>query len=536
MTPYLLLIAMSATADDRIDVAVDPRVELISIVCRLAGFPEYNQAPDSSWLKAVDAQFGPYRDHAAVKETKKLRGKYGISYDAPISLALHLDADTWQPRMPLSPMPRRLDSRWDGNHTEKYIAQLGQFARDARFADFLEREQETLDGIEARYRRWIGQLDVIDWFDEIFGPIEGVTYTLHPGLLTGPHNYGVSVRLDDESLEIRPVLGVDVMDERGMPAIADADPWVLVHEIAHAYVNPLFARHEAQLSVGGQAAYRKVATRMKATAYGSWETVANESGVRAATVLYARDHLGDIGVGPTASRDIARGFDWILPMAEALDTYRTEHSTGLEGFPAVAGKVLLEWSATEPQPPYLGPLNAFPKGKNTVMVLPNTTDDPASISAQMYTMSMHENFWAKEKVALVGADDSAGSGGKTRVYYGTPATNPPLAALLNRLDWRVEADGVSLGTQRLQGEHLSLIATTVDPEDGLPTQVYAAFDSEGIEGINSAFHGPTDWVVARRGPDGQFEVVDSGHFPKDLKGKWSNPIEVTDPPVSPDQE
>ncbi len=526
MTPFLLLLALNARADDRIEVAVDPRVELVSVVCRLAGYPEYNSAPDSPWLQAVDAQFGPFKDHSAVREAAKLREKRGIGYNAPVDLALHLDPETFQPLVPLTPLPRRLDSRWDGKHAAKYAEQLARFASDSDFESFLDRQVEAIDDIESRYRRWVAKLEIIGWFDGMFGPVEGATYTLHPGLLLGPHNYGSSVLLPDGSVEIRPVLGVAAIDERGLPDIGDDPPWVLVHEVAHAYVNPLFARHKAQLAPGAQALFRKVASPMKAQAYGDWKTVANESGVRAATVLFAKDNLGDEAVGATAARELDAGFAWILPLTAALDAYRTDHTTGLEGFPAVAGKVFKDWASDPGTPPYLGPLNAMIHDEGTVFILPEATDDPASSRASMYAMMMHEKFWAEDKVGILTVDDAPKAKGKRRVFYGTLETNPPLADLLSRLNWTVGPDGVSLGARRFTGEGLALIATFVDPEGGLPVTVYTSYESAEIEGINEVFHGPTDWVIAKRNAEGAYQIEASGNFPKSLDGRWSNPAEV----------
>jgi hypothetical protein len=34
------------------------------------------------------------------------------------------------------------------------------------------------------------------------------------------------------------------------------------------------------------------------------------------------------------------------------------------------------------------------------------------------------------------------------------------------------------------------------------------------------FHGPDDWVVARREPDGRFTIVAKGDFPRARDGSW----------------
>ena len=72
-----------ATQSAQIEAAVDPRVELMSIIFRLAGNPEYNMPNSQSpYADDVAAHFGPFRDHPVVKLARKLRQEHGVSYDA----------------------------------------------------------------------------------------------------------------------------------------------------------------------------------------------------------------------------------------------------------------------------------------------------------------------------------------------------------------------------------------------------------------------------------------------------------------------
>ena len=57
----------------QIAVRVDPRIELLSIVFRLAGNPEYSQGRVPVYTKAVEAWFGPHKEHEVVKQAKRLR-------------------------------------------------------------------------------------------------------------------------------------------------------------------------------------------------------------------------------------------------------------------------------------------------------------------------------------------------------------------------------------------------------------------------------------------------------------------------------
>ncbi len=76
--------APAPAAGGAVRVTVDPRIELISILERLAGGQEYSQGFPSPYRDAVDAHFASFRDHAAVALTKKLRDEHGIAFNAPV--------------------------------------------------------------------------------------------------------------------------------------------------------------------------------------------------------------------------------------------------------------------------------------------------------------------------------------------------------------------------------------------------------------------------------------------------------------------
>src|SRR5688500_18981571 len=163
LTLALLLLLLTAipaigqgVQSDRppIEVRVDPRVELMSIVFRLAGNPEYNMGNSTSpYSRAVDEHFGPFREHAVVKQAQRLRQGRGISYDAVSSLAVHLEMDkTLVPalRAPLEPRPPQLENRWTAADAEGFVALLADFA--IRISKGSWRSSAT--SMRRRGRRW----------------------------------------------------------------------------------------------------------------------------------------------------------------------------------------------------------------------------------------------------------------------------------------------------------------------------------------------------------------------------------------------
>src|ERR1019366_10724905 len=117
-------------------VIVDPRVELLSLIFRLAGNPEYNMAKVKSYAEDAEKQFGKFRSHAVVTLAQELRGTHGVSYDAVMSLAVHLtDAERLQLKLPLQPWPEGLDRRWPAPDVSNFLAAARQFVKDSSFQE-----------------------------------------------------------------------------------------------------------------------------------------------------------------------------------------------------------------------------------------------------------------------------------------------------------------------------------------------------------------------------------------------------------------
>ena len=91
----LLLTMLSAEgfADAQIKVETSETVELMSIISRTAGFREYCMDNGGQYTSDTETWFSTYGQHPTVAYIKELRKNYGISYDAVMSMAVHLDTD-----------------------------------------------------------------------------------------------------------------------------------------------------------------------------------------------------------------------------------------------------------------------------------------------------------------------------------------------------------------------------------------------------------------------------------------------------------
>ncbi len=485
------IISLASAAD--LEVRVDPRVELVSIVFRLSGAHEYNIA-DDDYARAVDDHFAPYERHSAVKAARRLRIRRGIAYNAPVDLAVHLDP-LLRPAVPLDPHPARLDDRWTARDAEKFLRHLRDFAADSEFATFYEDHADHRSEVEAHFREAGGD-QVVSWLDGFFGPAEGASYTVIPGLLVGPNNYGVSAEIDGD-VQFSPVLGPG-SSGRGLQ-------YLLVHELGHAYVNPALESRSEVLESAGESVFGHVRTHMRDQAYGDWQIVVNETGVRALTLLYALDAYGVQAGREALGYEIGRGFYWVGEVVTYLDGLRREGEVDLASAAEDLATIFAEWGAEPTYPAgFRGPINAaFERlGPGSVFVA------PADLA---YADAMYEHFMRKRGVERVGLDWSSDTP-VAEVHYGSPMSSPALAAWLEELEITIDETGVLVDGQRFDVERPRLIITRPHPDDvEVPIVLYAASVDEDIEGINGLFHGPTDWLVASGD-----EVIASGDFDEDL--------------------
>jgi hypothetical protein len=432
-------------------------------------------------------------------------------------------------RGPLEPWPSGLDKRWSGAPLAEYAELVASFAQEARLEEFLAGQRAYATGVEQRYRDALKGVAPVRWFDSYFGPLPQARFRLVPSLLNGQNNYGVHAALADGALEVYQVLGMTELDEQGLPKLGAGLEGLLVHELAHSYVNPAVARLWDELGAPFERARALVAKEMQAQAYGNASSVASESVVRAATTLYMLEVRGEAAAAAQLAYEEGRSFLWTQPLFEELRAGRAKEAPESQRWPAVlhaVGQRLSKWlelPEAERRPLFRGPINAVFRwrAKDTmVVVLPPEQNENAGLAAlEAYVRKIHGSFYAKNEVPLVRASEPVAEDAKrAQVLYGTPQDCPRLAAVLTRLGAKLDAQGLTLGERRFEGADLALIACApneLDPRGG-PRLVYAAAEHATLVGINAHFHGPTDWLVARRLGEGKFETLASGRWPAKL--------------------
>lgn len=299
-------------AGQRLDVGMVARVELFSVLERLAGRPEYGVAA-TPYARAVDEWFAPYADDPAVVTLRELVPSHGIGYDAAMTLAAQLD-ENLAPVGPLASLPEGLDRRWEGVDLARVLDEVRAFASRSRFDEFMASQHEYVAAVEDVFRSFIASRPVLDWFDGVFGARVGADYHVVPGLLTGLMSFGVHAGED----EIYAIMSLEAPDQAGIPAPGLLTDEYLVHELAHSYVNPVVSEHVGRFE-GLSPALDAAAPVMEQQHYPTREIVVQESIVRALTVLYLRDAVGIEAAISSLENQIRLGFVWTRNLALGLD-------------------------------------------------------------------------------------------------------------------------------------------------------------------------------------------------------------------------
>ncbi|MBP7051517.1 MAG: DUF4932 domain-containing protein [Phycisphaerae bacterium] len=306
----------------RITVAVDPRVELMSVIFRLAGNPEYNQGKVQSYVRDVDSHFGPFRDHPVVRLARKLRETQGVSFDAVMCMAVHVtDAVTLQERIPFSPQPRSLDSRWTPETAREFLDLARRFVAETKFNEFLEQHEPLYAIGVRRMQELLDQHAHLEWFDSFFGPRKDTEFRLVLGMLNGGGSYGVHYRNLNGQEEMYSIVGVWSTNLLGQPRFPPDVVPTIIHEFTHSYTNPLVDRFAAELQGPGEVIERYVRDEMRRQAYSGWKTLMYESLNRACGLRYVLATEGPAAMQKAIEYEKSRSFFWVGELAEVLGEY-----------------------------------------------------------------------------------------------------------------------------------------------------------------------------------------------------------------------
>jgi len=300
---------------------VDKRVELLSIVFRLAERPEYSTKVFKLYTDRIEQHFEKYKNHELIQFTKSIINERGIAYDAVAWLSIHLDdnlnlltninGDVWQ-----------RDPRWTKEIVEKFIPLLQRFSKETKFDDFFKNNADFYAKSVECFNPLYKPMDM-DWYFSFYGKEPSEIFSIILGLGNGS-NYGPSLNYTDGSRKVYTIVGVLFSDSLGMPKF-DYNPLAaltIIHEFNHSFVNYLIDNNKEAFRESSEKIFTVVKDVLAKQAYGTWEAMVYEALVRAAVIKYTKDHDFDQRlIEGLTNWEKECGFFWIEELVEELESY-----------------------------------------------------------------------------------------------------------------------------------------------------------------------------------------------------------------------
>ncbi len=314
-----------------IQVVVDPRVELMSIIFRLAGNGEYNQRGVIPYVEDIEKHFDPYKNHPAVEMAKDLRQNSGIGFDAPMSLAIYLtNPPDLEERIDFEKYPESLDSRWTMETVRNYLEVVRRFVEDSDFQKFLRDHQEFYSVTLKRAQDFVEKEVDLDWFTSFFGDGAEGKFIIALAPNNGGPSYGPCFRSPDRDIEYYSILGLGYpfLDEDQLPVFENLGfLTTIIHEFCHSFVNPLVDKHQSELRMLGEKLFPLVESFMKNQAYPNWETMMKETFVRTCVARYLLAFKGEEAARTELDKQMARRFVLVEMLYDLFGEYESQRES-----------------------------------------------------------------------------------------------------------------------------------------------------------------------------------------------------------------
>lgn len=307
---------------------VDERVELLSIVFRLAESHEYSAENFKLYTDKINEHYSHFKDHKLINFVKEIRKKNGVSYDAVMKMAVHLD-DELNPIVPFN--DKIPEKRWGKENAYKFVELLKEFYADSNSEEFFENNKDLYSAASLKFLPVYENLDLA-WYKNFYGKDPNEQFIIINGLGNGGGNFGPSVNLPDGRKNVYAVMGVWNTDSNGMVEFPVENYFpTLLHEFNHSFVNDMLDKNMKAFEVNAKKIYEVVEMEMRNGAYNSWETMINEALVRAAVIKYMKDHdFSEKRIALETMEQVNRGFIWIEDLVAEIENYdqnRDEFST-----------------------------------------------------------------------------------------------------------------------------------------------------------------------------------------------------------------
>lgn len=322
----ILVLAQAPRSDSSavLRIGVDRRIELFTILFKLAGAGEFNVNNLKAYQADIERHFGSFRAHEAVTLARELHDQHGVAFSNAMTIPIRLsDPPGLRERVPFDstsglrgPLPL----------LRRFVEAARRFAAETRADAFFADHRVLYDSVNARLRRPIERLADLQWESRFFGIPPDRDFVVVALLANSETSFGPCMKPLDARLECYSILGHSRTDSAGFPIYDEGFVGTLIHESGHGYINPLGNAHRAEFERSAPRVHALVADAMNAQAY-PWTSMLNESLLHAMEARYALAHQGP-GAMPKFFADQRRGsWFWVEELSNLYAEYEANRQT-----------------------------------------------------------------------------------------------------------------------------------------------------------------------------------------------------------------
>lgn len=303
---------------------VDIRMELLSIVAKLAEYPEYRKGEIEVYNKRIDEYFSNFKSHPVVETAKRMRESsrpphQQLQYDGVLLLAMHLiiDKDTIYINPKL--VTEGVDNRCFNELTPQFLKELNDFYIETKAQEFFNLNKEFYHTFESYLQQNVLNQINDKWFESFMG-YKPDNFHLIQTLLTGILNYGATT-IDNQGSESAYASICCFLSKNGEPEINTTYAIsTIIHEFAHYYCNPLIDKNIELLQPYISIIYSQMGENIKDEPYEPKEAVLTEPFVRAIEILYAKKNNNNFSMILADQKNL--GIYWIEDFIILLEKYQ----------------------------------------------------------------------------------------------------------------------------------------------------------------------------------------------------------------------
>jgi hypothetical protein len=502
--------------EGKLNITVDPRMELLSAVQVISEYPTINRKP--SYSNDLKQYFGKYSNHEAAKMTASLAREYGFVYDAPVNLMLCLSQ---APELKaVHPFSDRLIERAGGKENlEKYSAALNEFAIYSHFYEFWEGNKPYYQKMVEYTAADLAGFNPVGKLEAYYNETKNsYTVTLSPSFAGG---YGIRIPVSNGGTDIYGCLNVSEIKDGILYFSQRGLSYFLWHEFSHSYVNPLTDTFNEKINKSS-GLYEPLESEMKLMACHNWENCVNEHIIRAVFIrlltLYGNKNEAEVQL----EKEKSLRFAYVKPIIEKLKQFEQQRDknniTFTEYYPTlitVFDSLARSDNENLVNPPFTGPIRSVLSSHKIAIIYPtNDTDSATQNGVIRYVSNIQK---AKGNTSILCSDTAAlkmNLSDYNIMAYGTIESNLFLNRHMDTFPFKIKGDTI-FTDKKFVGKGLRIITCLPNPQNNKKgMMVNTSVSNRNLKGVNNIF--ADDYIVFEDIENilqqGSYQKEDTWHF------------------------